>query len=155
MQLKHGTVYVSGGEEETERLAAHFARQLHNGEVIALIGPLGAGKTRFVKGLVRGLGGRAEEAVSPTFTLVHPLPCKNRTLFHFDLYRLDDAIEIARLVDEEFVPEEGLAVIEWFDKLEASGYPWQWRITLEWVPGREKERRIRVERGKRQGKGKR
>ena len=104
---------------DTEALGENFGRAAKHGWVIALSGDLGAGKTQFVKGLARGLGISAR-VHSPTFTLVAEYTGGRLPLFHLDLYRLETAEEILSAGIEEFLQPDGVAVIEWAEKLEAS-----------------------------------
>jgi len=99
--------------EETERLGETLAPSLREGDVVALRGPLGAGKTRFVAGLARGLtpGARVR---SPTFTLVNEYPGRI-TLVHLDLYRVEPA-EVEALGLDDYL-EGGALVVEWGEKL--------------------------------------
>jgi len=99
--------------EETEALGAALAPALEPGDVICLEGPLGAGKTRFVAGLARGLAA-ASRVRSPTFTLVHTYPGR-LPLTHVDLYRLDSP-EVEGLGLEETL-DEGALVVEWGERL--------------------------------------
>lgn len=103
-------------EAATGRLAAALAPLLERGDVIALSGDLGAGKTSFARALIGALTGAAEEVPSPTFTLVQSYETPKGTLWHFDLYRLaapEEAYELG--IEEAFA--EGIAVIEWPERL--------------------------------------
>ena len=104
----------SGSVAGTERLGAALAPALRIGDVLALSGPLGAGKTRFVAGLVHALSPGAHVR-SPSFTLVNEhagaLP-----VFHLDLYRLDGVRDIESLGLEEYA-EQGVLVVEWGERL--------------------------------------
>jgi tRNA threonylcarbamoyladenosine biosynthesis protein TsaE len=103
----------TGSAEETERLGQSLAPLLEPGDVVALEGPLGAGKTRFVAGLARGLDVKARVR-SPSFTLINEYHGR-LTLAHLDLYRLEPA-DAERLGLEEEL-ERGALVVEWGDKL--------------------------------------
>ena len=92
-----------------------FAAQLRAGDVLALCGDLGAGKTHFVKGLAAGLGTDAA-VTSPTFTLIHEYPGGRLPLFHFDLYRLDTADELLRIGFDDYLDSAGVLAIEWAEK---------------------------------------
>jgi tRNA threonylcarbamoyladenosine biosynthesis protein TsaE len=102
--------------EETERLGATLAEKLQQGDVLALYGTLGSGKTTFVRGLARELG-ITEPIRSPTFTLIHeyPLPDQRARLYHIDLYRLENPEQVHELGLEELFPK-GITVIEWADR---------------------------------------
>lgn len=106
-------------EEATLEAAARFAVTLSGGSVVHLAGPLGAGKTRFVKGMARGLGLDADEVVSPTFTLVHPHAARagGLGLVHVDLYRLGDLDELLELGLGELPGHAAIAAIEWAERL--------------------------------------
>jgi len=101
----------------TERFGAALAPLLCAGDVVALYGDLGAGKTAFVKGLAEGLGVAREEVSSPTFTLVQEYRGGRLTLYHVDLYRLDDPREVADLGLDE-IAAGGVLAIEWAEKLD-------------------------------------
>ncbi|HEX3625373.1 MAG TPA: tRNA (adenosine(37)-N6)-threonylcarbamoyltransferase complex ATPase subunit type 1 TsaE [Verrucomicrobiae bacterium] len=112
-------VVTSHTPSETEALGEQFGRAAKRGWVIALSGDLGAGKTQFVKGLARGLGISAR-VHSPTFTLVAEYPGGRLKLFHLDLYRLETPEQILSAGIEEFLEPDGVAVIEWAERLENS-----------------------------------
>lgn len=107
--------------DATRTLARNLARELGAGDVVGLIGPLGAGKTAFARALIEALaeaGGGAPvgEVPSPTFTLVQPYETGAVPVWHFDLYRLDrpdDALELG--IEEAFASV--ISVIEWPEKL--------------------------------------
>ena len=107
---------VSASESGTEDLGAALAPGLQAGDVIVLIGPLGAGKTRFVAGLARGLGA-GSRVRSPSFTLINEYPGE-RLLLHLDLYRLEPR-EVEALGLEEQI-ERGVLAAEWGEKLPAA-----------------------------------
>lgn len=109
-------VIESSSARATKAWGRRLASLLEGGELIALTGELGAGKTCFVKGLARGLSLPEDEILSPGFTLIQEhrgrLP-----LYHIDLYRL----ERARLEDlglREYLSSTGVAAVEWFDRLD-------------------------------------
>jgi tRNA threonylcarbamoyladenosine biosynthesis protein TsaE len=107
--------YISDSPSETESVGRDFAEGLRAGNVIALVGPLGAGKTQFVKGLVAGIG--APVAVtSPTFTLVHEYTGGRLPVYHFDFFRLEERQSVRRLGLDEYFFGEGISVVEWADK---------------------------------------
>lgn len=109
---------VSNEPAYTYDLGKKMAVLLPSGAVLGLKGDLGAGKTLFVQGLAAGLN-VADEVTSPTFSLMNIYE-GSKTLYHFDLYRLDFAEQLQDIGFYEYsMPEEGVAVIEWPDKFMA------------------------------------
>jgi len=92
-----------------------YARSACKGDVFALTGDLGAGKTQFVKGFVAGLGSSAE-VTSPTFVLLHEYEDGRLPAYHFDFYRLDNSEAVLRLGFDDYVFGEGVSLIEWADR---------------------------------------
>src|SRR5262250_599351 len=80
--------FISESVAQTEAIAAELAGRLRAGQCVALYGELGAGKTQFVRGLVRGLGGPERAVSSPTFVLLNVYPGGRLTVFHLDAYRV-------------------------------------------------------------------
>jgi tRNA threonylcarbamoyladenosine biosynthesis protein TsaE len=107
---------ISHSPTETESLGEIWGRAAKHGQVIALSGDLGAGKTQLVKGLARGLG-FAGRVHSPTFTLVNVYSGGRLTLFHLDLYRLETREQILSAGLEEYLQPDGVAVIEWAERM--------------------------------------
>jgi tRNA threonylcarbamoyladenosine biosynthesis protein TsaE len=102
--------------EETRLLAEHLGRLLEPGDVVALIGELGSGKTLFAQGLARGLDVPASFAItSPTFTLVNEYPGRI-PFYHLDLYRIAGAAQCLDLGLEELLYGQGAAAIEWAER---------------------------------------
>jgi len=106
---------VSANAETTEAAGERLGRTLGPGAVVALTGELGAGKTCFVQGLVRGLGA-AIRATSPTFVLVNEYAGR-LPIHHVDAYRTDSMTELMDLGLLEMMGGEGVTLIEWADKL--------------------------------------
>ena len=109
---------------------------------VALTGGLGAGKTHFTKGLVRGLGG-TEEVTSPTFTLVHEYSAGRLPVFHFDFYRIETERELTGIGWDEYLDAGGVCVVEWADRfpdLLPASAAW-WSLEPE-GPGRQLRRRL-------------
>ncbi|PYR40122.1 MAG: tRNA (adenosine(37)-N6)-threonylcarbamoyltransferase complex ATPase subunit type 1 TsaE [Acidobacteria bacterium] len=113
------SAYTTQTESETAAIGRALAASLSAGDVVLLYGDLGAGKTAFVKGLAEGLGAPQDEVSSPTFTLMQEYRGGHLTLFHVDLYRLDDPREIDDLGLEE-IAADGVLAIEWAEKLPPS-----------------------------------
>jgi tRNA threonylcarbamoyladenosine biosynthesis protein TsaE len=109
--------FVTSTEEETIALGRELARLLPASGLVLLIGNLGAGKTTLTKGIAEGRGlASRDEVSSPTFTLIHEY-CDPPRLYHIDLYRLDEAREVAALgLDEILDRPEALVVIEWGER---------------------------------------
>lgn len=109
--------FLSKSPLETEKFAAKFSQSLKKGDVVALCGELGGGKTTFVRGLFEGMGGDPKYFVtSPTFTLFHEYPTKKGPLYHIDLYRLNSFREFEEIDLSDYLEGEGISVIEWGDK---------------------------------------
>ncbi|MBQ4471680.1 MAG: tRNA (adenosine(37)-N6)-threonylcarbamoyltransferase complex ATPase subunit type 1 TsaE [Alphaproteobacteria bacterium] len=108
--------WIIHDEKELMAIAATIAPKLKAGDVIALHGTLGVGKTTFVRALIRYLNKSETEVPSPTFTLLQMYDTANFTIYHFDFYRLkrpDEAYEIG--IEDAF--ELGVSLIEWPDKI--------------------------------------
>ena len=108
---------ISHSPAETEALGEQVGCAAQRGLVVNLSGELGAGKTQFVRGFARGLGA-AGRVHSPTFTLINEYGGGRLTLFHLDLYRLETADQILSAGVEEFLAPDGVAIIEWAERLE-------------------------------------
>ena len=109
--------FQASKETETLRLGSALARHLPDGSVVALVGTLGAGKTRLVQAIAEGCGIQRRDVVSPTFVLVHEYPGQ-RMVYHIDAYRLKDADEFLELGPEEYFESDGITLIEWADRVE-------------------------------------
>jgi tRNA threonylcarbamoyl adenosine modification protein YjeE len=105
------TSFMLTDESATRELGAIVAGALGTGDLIALSGDLGAGKTTLARAILRSLG-VAEEVPSPTFTLVQRYRTQRLAVFHFDLYRVEDASELNELGLEDAL-DEGAALVEW------------------------------------------
>ena len=110
---------IGTSEENTMFVAGLFATAIGAGGVIYLEGDLGAGKTTFVRGFMRGLG-FLDAVKSPTFTLVEPYELGRGQVYHFDLYRLGHPEELEYLGVDDYFNENALCLIEWPEK--GSGY---------------------------------
>lgn len=103
-------------ESDTASLGAALANVLPDGAVVALVGTLGAGKTRLVQAIAAASGVDPAEVVSPTFVLVHEYHGR-RPIYHFDAYRLDTEDEFSALGPEEYFDSPGLSLVEWADRV--------------------------------------
>lgn len=109
---------VSHSPEQTVKWGKQLGELLEAGDVVALVGELGAGKTTLARGIARGLGvDEHSPVVSPTFTLINEYQGRI-PLYHLDFYRLDCPGDCASLGLEEYFCGEGVALIEWADKME-------------------------------------
>ena len=107
--------FISNSPDETEGFGRRFAENLKPGDVLALTGGLGSGKTQFAKGLVAGLGATTA-ATSPTFTLIHEYPAGRFPIYHFDFFRVEDRQSAERLGLDDYFFGDGVSVIEWADR---------------------------------------
>ncbi len=108
-------LYSSHGEADTIRIAGELAADVAGGDIILLVGDLGAGKTAFVRGLVTGLGGNPADVSSPTFALIQPYAGR-LTVQHVDLYRVETGAVSDLGLDELSTPST-IVAIEWADRL--------------------------------------
>jgi tRNA threonylcarbamoyladenosine biosynthesis protein TsaE len=107
--------------------------------VVALVGPLGAGKTHFVRAVAEGLGVKNPAAVtSPTFTLIHEYAAR-LPIYHFDTYRLNTPAEFAALGVSEYFHSDGVCLVEWADRVTEvlPGERLELRLTILGESGRE------------------
>ena len=135
--------YLSHNEAETEALGARLAAVLTPGAVVAYRGGLGMGKTAFTRGLARGLG-CTERVTSPTFTIVNeyegPVP-----LFHFDLYRLEDADALFDIGWEDYLDRGGVCAVEWSEQVAEAMPPETVYVTISRRPEDDRARTITIE----------
>jgi tRNA threonylcarbamoyladenosine biosynthesis protein TsaE len=108
-------MFISKSAEETIAAGRSYGRDARKGDVFALTGDLGAGKTQFVKGFVAGLESEAD-VTSPTFVLVHEYGGGRLPVYHFDFYRLEDRQAILRLGFDDYIFGDGVSLIEWADR---------------------------------------
>ena len=114
--------FISHSPAATEALGEAWGRTAPRGWVLTLSGDLGAGKTQLVRGLARGLGVTAR-VHSPSFTLVNEYGGGRWRLFHLDLYRLETPEQIRGAGIAEYLPPDGVAVIEWAEQMPPDGWP--------------------------------
>lgn len=109
--------FISTSVEQTQELAACMARQAQAGDVVLLVGDLGAGKTHFTQGFARGLD-LSDVPTSPTFNLVCEYRGGRLPLYHFDLYRLESADDLDDIDYYAIIEGDGVSLVEWGDKFE-------------------------------------
>jgi tRNA threonylcarbamoyladenosine biosynthesis protein TsaE len=126
---------------ETIEFGKKLAADLKAGDVMALVGELGAGKTCLVKGIALGLG-VSQNATSPTFTIIHEYVGGRLPLYHVDLYRLESVQQALAIGLEEYFDTAGVTVIEWAEKVESLLPERTIRVRLEIVD--ESTRRIEI-----------
>ncbi len=108
-------MFISNNVEQTIAAGRAYGAEARRGDVFALRGDLGAGKTQFVKGFVAGLESKAE-VTSPTFVLVHEYGEGRCPIYHFDFYRVENRDALLRLGFDDYVFGDGVSVIEWADR---------------------------------------
>ena len=109
---------VTNSSVETEQLGERIASHLSGGEVLALFGPMGMGKTAFTRGVARGLGVRGEVS-SPTFALVHQYGNGEHALYHFDMYRVESYEDLYSTGFFDYLDYGGILAIEWSENIES------------------------------------
>jgi tRNA threonylcarbamoyladenosine biosynthesis protein TsaE len=117
MPAEGPVTFRSESVEQTQGIARDMARRAQAGDVILLVGDLGAGKTHFTQGFAAGLG-EPEVPTSPTFNLVSEYHGGRLPLYHFDLYRLDDAEQLEDIDYFGIIEGDGVSLVEWGDKFE-------------------------------------
>ncbi|MDO4478421.1 MAG: tRNA (adenosine(37)-N6)-threonylcarbamoyltransferase complex ATPase subunit type 1 TsaE [Lachnospiraceae bacterium] len=108
--------YVSHSSEETKAFGRKLAEAAKKGEVYALIGNLGAGKTVLAKGFAEGIG-ITEAVSSPTFTILQEYDEGRLPFYHFDVYRIDDPVEMDEIGFEDYLDGDGVCLVEWADEV--------------------------------------
>lgn len=140
-------IYTTKSENETEELALKLSENLNNNSIIVLSGNLGAGKTRFMRGIAKYFG-IENEVSSPTFTIVNEYTPKLNTsnvntIFHFDVYRLSDSEDFENSVGTDYF-SNGLCIIEWGEIIKDILPSSTIYITIEHTE-KENERIIKIE----------
>jgi tRNA threonylcarbamoyladenosine biosynthesis protein TsaE len=134
---------IAESEESTLQIAADFAVKMRMGDVLALVGPLGAGKTVFTKGLCGAL--ECKDLVSsPSYTLVNIYEGRYK-IYHVDLYRIEKPDEIADLDPDKLFYPDGITIIEWAEKVKHLLPKDIWIIKIDIVG--EDKRRLQIARG--------
>lgn len=147
MSAESDTVTIDlPGLAATHGLAARLALLAAPGDVIALGGDLGAGKTEFARAFIRALTGPDEDVPSPTFTLVQTYEGQSGDIWHFDLYRLETAEEAFELgIEDAF--HDGISLIEWPERLGPYLPRGRLEVRLETLPGHNHRRATLIPHG--------
>ena len=146
--------FISNSPRDTKKFAKDFAKNLQSGDILALYGDLGAGKTTFIQGLVASLGYKGK-VFSPTFIFVRPYQIRSqtsdirqqksgiKTFYHIDLYRIEEPADLKTIGIEEFLNEnDSVSAIEWPERIE-NGLPERTvKIKFDYID--ETKRRITV-----------
>lgn len=141
LDASSGKVIISDGSGKTKKLGKKLGCLLEPGDVVALIGPLGAGKTVIAKGIAAGLG-VVEEITSPSFNIALEY-CGRIKLYHIDFYRLEKAGDAVDIGIDEYIYGDGVTVIEWADHLPGLMPPDHIEIRMDFGP-KKNERVIRI-----------
>jgi tRNA threonylcarbamoyladenosine biosynthesis protein TsaE len=113
-------IHASHSVEQTEQIAAELAAQLRGGTCVALHGDLGAGKTQFVRGMLKGLGGNPRSVSSPTFVLLNVYETGRLKVYHLDAYRIAGAEDFEAIGFAELLEDpSAIVVVEWPGRIEA------------------------------------
>lgn len=138
-----GTIWLSRSPAETDHLGQILGRCARGGEVLALFGNLGTGKTALVRGLATGLGASPSNVSSPTFTLIHEYHGR-RSLAHADLYRIRSSTELPHLGLSEYLDGHRVVAIEWAEKAGAELPPDRLEICFEHLTTRTRLVRLKA-----------
>jgi tRNA threonylcarbamoyladenosine biosynthesis protein TsaE len=134
--------FITRCRQETFDLGKWFAASLKQGDVVALCGNLGSGKTQFAKGICKGLGVRGP-VTSPTFTFVNEFVAPVGDVIHIDLYRVDSWTELTELGIEEYFNQRCICLVEWAEKV-MSRLPLQHYLVKISFGTSEEERKIEI-----------
>ena len=134
---------ITHSERETEAAGAALGAKIPDGTVVAMYGELGAGKTAFVRGMARGMGIDCR-VNSPTFTIVNEY-LGERTLLHFDMYRLSSADELWDIGWDDYLERGAVCAVEWSENVEDAFTGDEVRVSIDKLS--DGERRITIEGG--------
>ena len=109
--------FVTDSADETKQLGVKIGSNLHSGDVVAMFGSMGMGKTAFTHGLAEGLGIDSKLVSSPTFALVHEYNGRN-TLYHFDMYRIESWDDLYSTGFFDYLDYGGILAVEWSENIE-------------------------------------
>ncbi len=108
--------FISHSYNETQAFACEFAKTLNKGALVAYLGDLGAGKTAFTAGLARGLGINAE-VTSPTFAICNEYRSADKTLYHFDMYRIESWEDLYSTAFFDYLETDAYIAVEWSENI--------------------------------------
>ena len=131
--MNNEVVLQSSSVAGTEAIAASLAAALVPNDVVTLAGELGAGKTQFVRGLIRGLGGDPRAVSSPTFALLHVYPTGRLVVNHLDAYRVQGGDDFDAIGFDELLDAGGVTVVEWAERVIDRIPTGAWRVDLRAV----------------------
>ena len=123
---------ILASEADTTAVGEYLAARVRVGDVVALSGPLGVGKTALTRAMIEALGHEGE-VPSPSFAIVQPYETLNPPLWHVDLYRIEHREEIAELGLESAL-DDGVLVVEWPERAGPSMWPDALRLSLDFAP---------------------
>ncbi len=149
MKTDRSEIFETYSPEETVSIGEKIGRNLKKGDIVALWGEMGAGKTTITRGIAKALGVPPGVPVtSPTFTLINEYDGKVK-LYHIDFYRIASVDELETIPLREVFYGDGIAVIEWPDKLEKYLPETRWDVIIEFIE--EDKRRIKVKKSEGDG----
>ena len=131
--------------QQSEKIARQLAEKLNPGDVVALYGELGTGKTFLVKAICRFFK-MSQEATSPSFTIINEyFNQRGLYIYHFDFYRLENEAELQNLGLDEFFYADYICMIEWPEKIQNYMPESRWEVYLNFIDGKPQARKIRIE----------
>lgn len=117
-RLSHVLPCETASVEQTIQLGLTLGKYLNSGDVVALYGELGSGKTHLVKGICSAFGVAAVSVTSPTFTIINEYECKSLMIYHFDAYRAESPDDFRNIGFEEYLESDGICLVEWPERVE-------------------------------------
>ncbi len=110
--------FITDCPDETVHLGVEIGKNLSKGDIVAMFGSMGMGKTAFTHGIAQGLGIDPKLVSSPTFALVHEYSGKRNTLYHFDMYRIDSWDDLYSTGFFDYLDSDGILAVEWSENIE-------------------------------------
>jgi tRNA threonylcarbamoyladenosine biosynthesis protein TsaE len=124
------STHISNSVEQTEAIAVELAQGFVGGEIVALHGDLGAGKTQFVRGILRGLNGEPRSVSSPTFVLLNVYGSGRLLLYHLDAYRVIGSEDFEGIGFGELLEQGGVVAVEWPERVLSLLPPQTWHVRI-------------------------